>query len=199
MSDIEVKDLIVKSATIFFSKYGFYKTTVDEIAKHIHKAKGGIYYYFKSKEELFNEVLKQELGTVKLELKQIVSKDTDSLITLKEYMLTRLRLLNNSLNYHETLKADLFEKYQFVKDVRDDFDAFERNQITFILEKGKNEGYLDVKSTKSTVDVIMMLINSIEIPLFLQNKYKDYESTIDELATLIVNSLTSQKKITYFF
>jgi AcrR family transcriptional regulator len=56
MSDIEVKDSIVKSATIFFSKYGFYKTTVDEIAKHIHKAKGGIYYYFKSKEELFNEV-----------------------------------------------------------------------------------------------------------------------------------------------
>lgn len=195
MSDIEVKDSIVKSATIFFSKYGFYKTTVDEIAKHIHKAKGGIYYYFKSKEELFNEVLKQELSTVKLELKQIVSKETDPLITLKEYMLTRLELLNNSLNYHETLKADLFEKYQFVKDVRDDFDAFERNQLTIILEKGKNEGYLDVKSTKSTVDVIMMLINSIEIPLFLQNKYKEYEGTIDELATLIVNSLSSQHEL----
>ena len=50
----EVKNIIVESAAIFFSKYGFYKTTMDEIAQHIHKAKGALYYYFKSKEELFN-------------------------------------------------------------------------------------------------------------------------------------------------
>ena len=61
MKEIEVKSLIVESATKYFSKFGFYKTTMDEIAKHIHKAKGVLYYYFKSKEELFNEVLKQEL------------------------------------------------------------------------------------------------------------------------------------------
>lgn len=189
MSDIEVKDSIVESATIFFTKYGFYKTSMDEIAKHIHKAKGTIYYYFNNKEGLFNEVLKQELNTVKLELRQIVSKGTDSLVTLKEYILIRLKLLNVSLNYQETLKADLFQRYQFVKNVRDDFDIFERNQITFILEKGRNEGYLDVKNIESTVDIIMMFINSIEIPLFLQNKYNKYESTIDELITLIVNGL----------
>jgi len=193
MSEIEVKNVIVESATIYFSKYGFYKTTMDEIAKHIHKAKGAIYYYFKSKEELFNEVLKQELSTVKTELRQIVNSDKDSLIILNEYMLTRLRLLNNSLNYHETLKADLFEKYQFVKDVRDDFDTFERNQISIILEKGKNEGYLDIKSITSTVNILMMIINGIEIPLFLQNKYAEYESTFNELATLIVNSLRNQR------
>lgn len=193
MSEIKVKNVIVESATIFFSKYGYYKTTMDEIAKHIHKAKGAIYYYFKSKEELFNEVLKQELNLVKTELRLIVSSDADSLITLKRYILTRLRLLNNSSNYHETLKADLFGKYQFVKDVRDDFDAFERSQITYILEKGKNEGFLDVKSINSTVDILMMIINGIEIPLFLQNKYTEYEGTINELASMIVNSLRNKK------
>jgi len=65
MSDTDVKSLIVESATKYFSKFGFYKTTMDEIARHIHKAKGILYYYFKSKEELFNEVLKQELGWLK--------------------------------------------------------------------------------------------------------------------------------------
>jgi len=66
MPDIEVKSLIVESATKYFSKYGFHKTTMNEIAKHIHKAKGVLYYYFKNKEELFNEVLKQELNHVKM-------------------------------------------------------------------------------------------------------------------------------------
>lgn len=197
MSDIEakeVKNIIVESATLFFSKYGFYKTTMDEIAQHIHKAKGGIYYYFKSKEELFNEVLKLELSTVKTELRKVVERNINPLTALKEYMLTRLELLNNSLNYHETLKADFFDKYKFVKDVRNDFHLFERNQITFILEKGTKEGYLNVTNVNSTVDVIMMIANSIEIPLFLQNRYKEYENTINELISLITNSLSSNKK-----
>jgi len=194
MSEIEVKCLIVESATKYFSKFGFYKTTMDEIAKHIHKAKGVLYYYFKSKEELFNEVLKQELNIVKTELNKIVNNDNDSLIILKEYMLTRLKLLNKAVNYHETLKADFFEKYHFVKDVREDFAEFERDQLTNILMKGKKQGYLNVKNINSTVNIIIMVINGIEIPLFLQNKYSDYKHTIDELATMIVNSLRTQRK-----
>ncbi|MGI6311482.1 MAG: TetR/AcrR family transcriptional regulator [Bacteroidales bacterium] len=194
MQEIDVKDLIVQSATKYFSKFGFYKTTMDEIAKHIHKAKGVLYYYFKGKEELFNEVLKQELNAVKIELKKIVDAENDSLITLKEYTLTRLRLLHKAVNYHETLKADFFEKYLFVKDVREDFTEFEREQLTIILERGKTEGFLDFRNINSTISIFMMVINGIEIPLYLQEKYSEYESTIDELSSMIVNSLRTQRK-----
>jgi AcrR family transcriptional regulator len=194
MSKIDVKNLIVESATKFFSKFGFYKTTMDEIAKHIHKAKGVLYYYFRSKEALFNEVLKQELNAVKSELSKITSSNADPLTMLEKYLLTRLKLLYKAVNYHETLKADFFEKYHFVKDVRDDFTEFERNQITFILEKGKKEGYLDIKNIESNVNITMMIINSIEFPLFLQNKYAEFENTIGELVSVITNSLRAYKK-----
>lgn len=194
MADSDVKGLIVESATKYFSKYGFYKTTMDEIAKHIHKAKGVLYYYFSSKEKLFNEVLKQELNQVKSALSQIINKDTDSLAILNEYVLTRLKLLHSAVTYHETLKADFFERYHFVKDIRDDFDEFERNQITFILKKGKKEGFINIGNINSTVNIIMMVLNGVEIPFFLQNKYPEYESTIEELASMIANSLKSQKK-----
>jgi len=194
MSEIEIKKLIVESATKFFSKYGYHKTTMDEIAKQIHKAKGVLYYYFKNKEELFNEVLKQELNTVKSELSKIVNSNTDSMDILRIYMLTRLKLLNKAVNYHETLKADFFEKYNFVKDVRDDFTEFDRNHLTIILKKGMDEGYLNIKDLNSTVIVNMMVLNAIEIPLFLQNKYTEYENTIDELASMLVNSLRTTKQ-----
>lgn len=194
MEEINIKSLIVNSASKYFSKFGFHKTTMDEIAKHIHKAKGVLYYYFKGKEELFNEVLKQELNIVKIELRRIVDADSDSLSMLKEYILTRLKLLHKAVNYHETLKADFFEKYHFVKDVREDFAEFEKEQLSLILEKGKKEGYLDFKSIGSTINIFMMVINGIEIPLFLQDKYTEYESTIDEISSMIVNSLRTQKK-----
>jgi len=185
----DIKAQIIESATGFFSKYGFHKTTMDEIAKHIHKAKGVLYYYFTSKEKLFNEVLKQELGGLKTALSEIVDSDDNSINLLTNYMLTRFSLLNHAVNYHETLKADFFEKYHFVKDVRDDFDAFEKRQLTAIIEKGNREGYLGVQNVKATVDVAMMIIKGIEIPLFLQNKYSEYENTLQELMTMITNSL----------
>lgn len=36
MSGHDIKDLIVKSAIMRISKYGFHKTTMDEIERHIH-------------------------------------------------------------------------------------------------------------------------------------------------------------------
>lgn len=194
MSEVEVKDQIIESATKYFSKYGFHKTTMDEIARNIHKAKGVLYYYFKSKEELFNEVLKKELGTLKKALLKIVHSNNNALSILTDYMLTRFKLLNKAVNYHETLKADFFEKYDFVKDVRDDFDSFEQVQLTTIIEKGNVEGYLNVKDIGPTVDVAMMIIKSIEIPLFLQEKYELYENTLRDLINMITSSLTTHTK-----
>jgi AcrR family transcriptional regulator len=193
MSNVDIKDLIVSAATIYFSKYGFHKTTMDEIARHIHKAKGVIYYYFKSKEELFNEVLKKELNNVKTQLGKIVDSNTDALTILKKYILTRLKLLSTAVNYHETLKADFFEKYDFVKDTRDDFSAFERVQLTRIMRKGKKEGYLDIKNIETNVNITLMLLNSVELPLFLQNKFAEFKDTIAELATMVINSLRKKK------
>ncbi len=194
MPGIDVKKQIIESATKYFSRYGFHKTTMDEIAKNIHKAKGVLYYYFRSKEELFNEVLKQELGTLKAALLKIVDSNNNSLTILTDYMLTRFRLLNKALNYHETLKADFFEKYHFVKDVRDDFEAFEHAQLTLIIKKGNEEGYLNVRNIGPTVDVAMMIITSIEIPLFLQDKYSEYENTLHDLINMITGSLSVRNK-----
>ena len=194
MSEPDIKDLIIKSATKYFSRYGFYKTTMEEIAKNIHKAKGLLYYHFKSKEDLFNEVLKQELNNVKTELNKITNSKADSLLLIKRYFLTRLNLLSTAVNYHETIKADFFEKYHFVKNVRDDFAAFEYNQIYTILKKGVSEGYLEIKNIKSTTNAVLMLLNSIELPLYLQNKYPEYKGTIDEIVTMVLNSLRTSKK-----
>jgi AcrR family transcriptional regulator len=193
MAETDVRSLIIDSATKYFSRYGFHKTTMDEIAKNIHKAKGVLYYYFRSKEELFNEVLKQELGTLKTTLREIVESKNNSLTILSDYMLTRFKLLNEAVNYHETLKADFFEKYHFVKDVRDDFEKFEQVQLTTIIEKGNEEGYLHVENVGPIVDVAMMIIKGIEIPLFLQDKYKEYKKTLHELINIITGSLQAPR------
>jgi len=194
MSDTEARHIIVESAALHFSRYGFHKTTMDEIARHIHKAKGLLYYYFRNKEELFKEVVKEELDTVKEALSKITDSDADALTIIKAYFLTRLKMMSTAVSYHETLKADFFEKYHFVKDVRDDFAAFEHEQLLKILNKGIAEGYLSIENVDSTVNAVAMLVSSIELPLYLQNKYVEYEKVIEDLVSMIINSLRTFKQ-----
>jgi AcrR family transcriptional regulator len=194
MQEVEVRGILINAAAKFFSKFGFSKTTMSEIAKHTHKAKGLLYYYFNSKEDLFNEVLRQELGKVKTELRKIAVSEMGPLVMLKNYVLLHLELLNKVEIYHETLKADFFEKYHFVKNVRDDFELFEREQLEIILGKGKEEGYLNITDITSSVDIILMVLHGIEISLFLQDQYDEYEATLDELSTILTSGLKFQKQ-----
>ncbi len=52
------KGKILLAAQELFSDRGYHETTVEEIAKHAGVAKGTVYIYFESKEQLFKEVIK---------------------------------------------------------------------------------------------------------------------------------------------
>lgn len=53
------KQQIVKGAEALFDKFGYIKTSLEDIAKEARLGKGTIYYYFESKEDIFLEVVKQ--------------------------------------------------------------------------------------------------------------------------------------------
>jgi AcrR family transcriptional regulator len=55
-----VRDLILERASKIFLKFGFKKTTMDEIASLLHKSKTSLYYYFKGKEEIFKSIVKKK-------------------------------------------------------------------------------------------------------------------------------------------
>ena len=69
----ETKDIIVSVANKLFSRFGFQKTSMDEIAKTARKAKGSLYYHFASKEALFKEVVSREMSVLKNQLSVIVN------------------------------------------------------------------------------------------------------------------------------
>ena len=52
----ETRNLIVRKSILFFAKNGFAGTKISELSKHIGIAQGTIYIYFKSKEELYDEI-----------------------------------------------------------------------------------------------------------------------------------------------
>jgi AcrR family transcriptional regulator len=183
------KEKILRVAMRIFSKYGFQKTTMDEIAKAAHKAKGSVYYYFNSKEDLFRAVVQQEINEIKSGLTRVIIKQQDTPTMIKQYLLQRMILMKSAINYHETVRADFSEKYEFLEDVREEFFRFETDLLKAILDKGVEENKLEIKDTTASANVIILAMKAIEIPFYLHKNISQYEHTITELLDILIRGL----------
>jgi AcrR family transcriptional regulator len=69
------KKLILKSARALFFKKGFNKVTVDEIAKASELGKGSIYLYFDSKEEIYAQILLNDIDNFNRQVSALLEKE----------------------------------------------------------------------------------------------------------------------------
>ena len=164
---------------------------MDEIAKIARKAKGSLYYHFESKEELFKEVVSKEFEIVKTELDKITHlEDVSAPDLIKLYLNSRMELLSKSYNYHETLKADLNEHFEFLDEIRSDLAIWEKERLRFIINKGISEGTIDSSlNFDVAIDVFILILKSAEIQFFVQNKYEAFAPHFDELLGIIIKGL----------
>lgn len=81
---IKVKDKIVDAALITFTKYGYDRTRMDDIADAAKVSKGKLYLYFKSKEELFYAISERNITGLKEQLSALFSMKED-VISNAEY------------------------------------------------------------------------------------------------------------------
>ena len=93
------RESILKIAQEIFSKYGYKKTTLDDIANAVRKGKSSLYYYFTSKEDLFQEVIQKEVDILRKELEIVVNRNTDPVDKLRDYILTKLTTFRGMANF----------------------------------------------------------------------------------------------------
>ncbi len=185
------RDKILVVANKLFSRFGFHKTSMDEIAKIARKAKGSLYYHFASKEDLFREVVSKEIVTLKTHLTIIVNDaDLTASGKMNRYLIKRMEVLSHASNYHETLKADFFEHFDFIDDLRGELDEWERGNIKLIISRGITTGeFAPIEDMDVLLDMFIMVLKGLEIPFFLQNKYEKYSPYFEGLMGILTKGL----------
>jgi len=188
----QAKEKLLIAAGKTFSRYGFYKTSMGEIAKTARKAKGSLYYHFNSKELLFKEVIASELNFLKEELTIIFNfKHTDSREILKAYMLKRMEILKASINYQETLRPEFYEFYEFLNELKTEMDSWEEIMIINILNQGIKNGELDLPGDIGIhAEVLVMTLKGLETPFFIKGEYERLESHFDSLISVITKGIS---------
>ena len=91
----DVRERIVQSAIECFSKYGFDRSRMDDIAKTADLSKGTLYLYFKSKEDLFYDICENNLKMIKEQLSQIFATKKEDLVSDAERFYENLQRIEN--------------------------------------------------------------------------------------------------------
>lgn len=182
----EVKNSIINVARQIFSRFGFKKTTMDEIAHASAKGKSSIYYYFSSKEDIFQAVVEKEASMLKRELLEAIETVDDPQEKLKVYVLVRMRTFKKLANYYAAIKSEYLSHLDFVENIRRKYDAEEVTMVENILKAGAANQEFNIENTKFAAVAIVTAMKGLEIPMFWEEDMEqDMEKRLDDLINIL--------------
>ncbi len=183
------KDRIIEIAQKIFARFGIQKSTMDEIAKKARMGKATLYYYFKSKEDIFAEVIKKESRIIKQKMIEEIIKAETPQEQLKAYVLTRMKHLKVLSNYYTTLTDEYMEHYSFVEKERAEFTEYEINTLTSILNSGVEKGVFDLEDVQLTAKMITIALKGLEYPILIEVSIENIEPTINAMLNVLFKGL----------
>ena len=203
MEEGKTKKSILDVAKRLFERFGYDKTSMNDIARHSHKAKGSLYYNFSGKADIFRALISEEFETIKKGLAEssnipkMPSKDNSQIAA---YLRQRMELFNNA----PMIKLSLEDHFHEMKneiltiadEVRQTFDHWEWQFFHDACILGKNYHVLtpDIQPN-AFADMLQMLLKSLEIQFFAKNKYEESKSTYESMITFLLNDYKSNNNL----
>lgn len=94
----ENKIFILKAAEVVFAQKGYSLTTMDDVASEAQFSKATLYRYFKSKSEIFFEIILNSFEEVRQKLRKIKEKKKSAVEKLKEIIRFNLHFYHQKKN-----------------------------------------------------------------------------------------------------
>ena len=183
------RETILKVSQNLFSRFGLVKTTVDEIARLARIGKGTVYHYFKSKEDIFAEVVEKESRLLKQKIREVLQTETSSRAKLAAFVKTRFRYLKELTNYYSALTDEYLEHYGFIEEARRKYLDDEIQMIKTILNKGVRSGEFDIDDTQLTAQTIVFALKGMEYPWTFESTIMDIERSINQLLNILFKGI----------
>jgi AcrR family transcriptional regulator len=186
----EMRTIIVEAAREVFSRFGYKKTTLDDIASSLYKAKSSIYYYFKSKEDVFRAVIEYEADRAKKIIRNAIDKETSPEAKLRTYFKTIKVFVRETTSYYELMQEDVLEVMSFSRETKAKHQSEAENLISSILNEGIESGDFAVADVKGTAEAVIVAFRGLNNPLDTYEEVTDLQ--FDNLMNVLLNGLKAR-------
>lgn len=190
-ADHEVRAQIVAAATEHFSRYGYGKTTVSDLAKSIGFSKAYIYKFFESKQAIGEVICGHCLGEIEADIIAAIESGNAPPEKLRRLFKTMtessLRLFFQDRKLYEIAASAATERWQAVQA----YEVRVQKILQDILQEGRQTGDFERKTPlDETVLSIYLVMRPYINPLLLQHSFDYSEEAPAHLASLVLRSLS---------
>ena len=184
-----VRAEILKAAERVFQKWGSTKTTMEDIAREAGKGKSTLYYYYESKEEIFDAVVTTEFERILQKAKALAENAGTARERLIKYIVGSLTEMNDKSGAYTIIRDEIKHNQSFIRRLRDMIQMREERYIEGILRAGlkdKEFAYIRKSEIATAAKTITGMMHALELYLLLEN---DDSAQIDIAVRFIANGL----------
>ncbi len=176
MVDKKKQNDILKAASHCFALYGFSKTTMDDIGGIVGLNKASLYYYYKSKEAIFCEIISQETEKFLSGLKEKIDDSDSWNEQILTYILERERYFQDMVNLHK-LSVKTSKQLHFQPLFRDLLKYLfnrETQLLKDILDRALDKKQIIDIDTSRTANTILAMTSGIQKQMWLLEPDEDH-------------------------
>ena len=190
-ADHEVRSQIVAAATEHFSRYGYEKTAVSDLAKAIGYSKAYIYKFFESKQAIGEMICANCLQEIVAEVRSAVAQADQPPEKLRRMFKSiteaSLRLFSGDRKLYEIAASAATEKWQAVLA----YEEQVKGLLADILREGRQSGDFERKTPlDETAIAVYLVMRPFMNPLLLQYSFDYTAEAPMHLSNLVLRSLS---------
>ena len=193
----ERKAQIYQAALTCFNRKGYHRTTMDNIVAESGLSKGSLYWYFKSKKELFLSLFQEIMGQIGQAWEGIAANQEAS---ATEKLRASLALFRAELGemvpfFSVMMEAWALTRYdEDVESIIQDLYGPYLDIMIRIIEDGVANGELRVQSARAMALVIMTLFDGITLALGTGLWHGYWDALMDTAEVLVLRGLGVEGK-----
>jgi AcrR family transcriptional regulator len=144
MKDNNRHEQILVAATACFARYGYDKTTLDDIGRHAGLNKASLYYYYKNKESIFTEVVLARTKAYMAELQSKLSAYPDTRRQIRFLLTERIRRYEELIRLTEPSPDQLKKLEPVFEAAYQESRSIELGFLTTLLRRASQDSDLAV-------------------------------------------------------
>lgn len=179
LQNAEVKEKIIKVAIEEFAKNGYKAASTNNICKKAKVSKGLIYYYFKSKEEIYLNALRFVIDRFKENVTiEIDDKNKNGIDYISEYFDTKFKFFRENPLYSMLIvNSVLYYNVEEAIKLSDEFQNYNNELIYGVI---KNIDINPKFDREKAFELIMIIGEKLEEKHMKNIEVKDKETVIED-------------------
>jgi AcrR family transcriptional regulator len=186
------RDQVLSAAHRIFAASGFSKATVDEIAEAAGVAKGTVYLYFESKEEIYWAALNRGLDELHARTRDAFDREKTPKAKLRAFIATRARYFEDDREFFQVYIAEFGNVVPHGAGARKEFQRRRTEQVTMLeqaMQRASHEQGVRRPVVPGLGDYIVALTHSLVLRRLQGESRRSLAADVDAAVNLLWNGL----------